>query len=372
MATDPIVEAYLNQIAQQQASQAGVFNAEAYLSANPDVAAAMQREISNKKSALYGKTIADAAKYHYDTAGKAEGRQLPQTAAKYISTDGKTFATPDEYSAYQTNLDRTKTQTGTQQALAKARLQAEQAVTARGLNPAQYQPQIEAQLAKVQGLIPEFDSNPGSYFDSNLANDVLTGITAQNRQQYRSQAQTQLGQNFDLSVVPDNLLDSTINDILSTQSGEAKDAFDRGLKRGQYNDVGYQAGIKNLDTAKAGVQAKLGSTANDVLSGYRDKIDKVSTNAYNAATGYNLGDTFNLDDYLNQANSIAQDATKNAGGSFLNAVGTTPLFDLSTLTQKAGQAQGAVNLNNLDVLDALEKKKAANSVGRGLGSEGAF
>lgn len=363
---DPIVEAYLNQIAQQQAS--GAFDPTAYLAQNPDVAAEANR--------LVGKdprfpTAAAYAQYHYNQFGTGEGR-ASQGAPKYISTDGKTFTNPDEYSAYQSNIDRTKTQTGTQQALAKARLQAEQAIIARGLDPAQYQPQIEAQLGKVQSLIPEFDSNPGSYFDANLANDVLSGITAQQRQQYKTQAQTQLGQNFDLTAVPDNLLDSTINDILSTQTGEAKEAFDRGLKRGQFNDVGYQAGVSNLDKAKTGVQAKLNSTANDVLSGYRDKIDDVSGKAYNAATGYNLGDSFNLEDYLGQANSIAQDANKNAAGQFLNTIGTTPLFDLSTLTQKAGQAQGAVNLNNLDVLDALEKKKAANAVGRGLGSEGAF
>lgn len=366
MAVSPTVEAYLNQLGQQQASGGG-FDANQYVQRYPDIA---QYYASNPNLAKQFPTLQDFAKYHYQTNGTAEGRQ--GYVPSYVASDGKTFADQAAYSDYQTNYDRTKTQTATQQALAKARFNAENAIKSRGLDPTQYSSVIEEQLARIQGMIPEFDSNPGSYFDPNLANDVLSGITATNRNQYKQQVNTQLGSNYDTKNITSSILDSTINDILGRQTQEATDALERGKKRGQLNEIGYQAGSGKLNQQRTAATQKLGSTADDVLNSYRSKVDLVNDRATNAASGYNLGDTFNLDDYLGEANSIVGDAQKNASGKLLNTIGDQSFFDTSSLLQTAGQAQGAQNLNNLDVLDALEKKKMVNNQGRGLGSQGAF
>lgn len=53
----------------------------AYGDQNPDVLAAMQQEIANPKSQLYGLGLDDALKWHYQNHGQAEGRQLPTAAA---------------------------------------------------------------------------------------------------------------------------------------------------------------------------------------------------------------------------------------------------------------------------------------------------
>lgn len=50
-----------------------------YLQQNPDVNVAMQREISNPKSQLYGMSLEDAAQWHYQNHGQGEGRALPAT-----------------------------------------------------------------------------------------------------------------------------------------------------------------------------------------------------------------------------------------------------------------------------------------------------
>lgn len=61
----------------------------AYLQANPDVAAAYQKAIQTPHLRNMGITsMEDWAKYHYDTMGKAEGRQLP-TVAGPVGADGQ-------------------------------------------------------------------------------------------------------------------------------------------------------------------------------------------------------------------------------------------------------------------------------------------
>lgn len=51
-----------------------------YLDQNPDVKSAMQQEIANPKSQLYGLSLEEAGKWHYDNHGQAEGRPLPTVA----------------------------------------------------------------------------------------------------------------------------------------------------------------------------------------------------------------------------------------------------------------------------------------------------
>ncbi len=57
-----------------------------YLQQNPDVNASMQREISNPKSKLYGMSIQDAGRWHYQNHGQGEGRALPTAQAASPTT----------------------------------------------------------------------------------------------------------------------------------------------------------------------------------------------------------------------------------------------------------------------------------------------
>ena len=258
------------------------------------------------------------------------------------------------------------------QALAMARLGINQELQRRGLGADAYAPQFQSYLDQIMGVIPQSETNFDNYFTPNLASDVLSGIQAGERNQYKGQVNERFGGNFASQYLPDTLLDDTINSTLNTQYGDAKSVLERGLARGQYNDRGFNAGLGALNNARTSNEARLNTIEGDLLSGYRSKLGDVRNSAFNAATGYQLGDTFNLDDYGSQAESIANNARQNAPGEFLTAVGSTPMFDLGAIGGAAGIGQGSVNLNNLDVREGLERRKLSAARGRGLGSQGAF
>jgi len=259
-----------------------------------------------------------------------------------------------------------------QEALALARLGWMQELQRRGLGTDAYASEFDSYVNNILGAIPQGADDVSQYFSPNLATDILTGIQAGSRNQYKGQVNEQFGGNFASQYLPDTLLDDTINQTLNSQYGDAQSVLERGLARGQYNERGFNAGLGSLNNARTAQQARLNTIEGDLLSGYRNKLSDVRNNAFNAATGYQLGDTFNLEDFTSQANSIANNARANAPGEFLSAVGTTPLFDLGSIGGAAGIAQGAVNLNNLDVREGLEKRRLAAARGRGLGSQGSF
>ena len=85
---------------------AGGADYSAYLQANPDVAAAYQQAIQQPHLRNMGITsMEDWAKYHYETMGRAEGRQLP-TGAGPTGADGQPLTqTQQTDNAYNTFLD---------------------------------------------------------------------------------------------------------------------------------------------------------------------------------------------------------------------------------------------------------------------------
>lgn len=216
--------------------------------------------------------------------------------------------------------------------------------------------------------------------------DTLTSTVNQllglfNQQQQKAQQQDAARENARASVASalgtttdklnSSLYGNSITDILSSQYEKAKTQLDRGLSRGMFNDVGYNAGLASLDKNKATASASLNKTANDLLSGYRKQYDDIRTEALNAANNFGGIGNFDLTDYTTRANDILNSAKNNLPGNLLASAGNG-LFDLSAIRGDAGTAQGATNLRNMDVIEALSKRKQAEGVGRGLGSQGTF
>jgi hypothetical protein len=192
-------------------------------------------------------------------------------------------------------------------------------------------------------------------------------MSQQQRNQYQNQVRSQLPRSLD-----SHMLDATINQVLNDQGSEVEQAFERGKTRGQLNDVGYQGAEKAFGTKKAAVQAKLQGTGYDLLDTYEGDLKDIRSQALDAASAYDLGETFNFDDYLHDANDVVSRATERLPGQLLGQIGDDPLFNISELLTKGGQAQGAQNLRNLDLVEALDRQKQRNAQGRGLGSQGAF
>lgn len=174
------------------------------------------------------------------------------------------------------------------------------------------------------------------------------------------------------NAVPSSLLDDTISQILAEQQGSATDYLNRGLARGIYNDVGYNAGQAMLGSDASMGRSDLSTLGTGVIDKYRTNLNEVANNAYQAASGYEPGLKFSLDPYVGEYNHIIANANQNAGGDLRSVLGGKNYFDFSGLTNRAGQAQGALNLRDTDVATALAERRRKNSLDRGLGSQGAF
>jgi hypothetical protein len=192
------------------------------------------------------------------------------------------------------------------------------------------------------------------------------------RQEFLGQADQKFGADYGQKNIASSLLDDTINSILQEQRNGASQYLDRGKARGIYNDVGYNAGLANIGSTYEAGGAKLRGLGNDVIGKYRADANAVRDKAYTAASSYTLGRDFSLDPYINEGNEVIGRAQQNAAGDLRNTFGGTQLFDFSALNNRAGQAQGAINMRDTDVATALNERKRLNTLGRGLGSQGAF
>lgn len=208
--------------------------------------------------------------------------------------------------------------------------------------------------------------------EGNILDKILSRAQDNQRSNLLNQVDQKIGTNYGDKTITSSLLDDTISSILGEQKQGGLDFLNRGLKRGIYNDVGYNAGMSTLSNEEAAAKAKLGSMGNDVLNKYRTQENDVRDRAYAGASNYNLGRSFNLDDYTNQGSEIANRAQQFGGGDLRGALGGTNLFDFGQLGNRVGQAQGAVNLKDTDVATALAERKRRNTMGRGLGSQGVF
>jgi len=229
--------------------------------------------------------------------------------------------------------------------------------------PAPTTPTTPSETDRLQSTIDQLLSQ----FNNQLSSaQSLEGT----RNTARSQVNTQFGSGY--SKIGSDLLSESINNILSGEYNKALTQIERGKARGQYNDVGYQTALQSLDRNKTELGSKLNTTANDILSGYRTNYDNIRKEALDFASNLTSNDNFDLTDYIGRGNEIVQQAKDFAPGALLSAVGSAPFFNLSQIRSDAGTAQGALNLKDTDVLDALSKRKSAQDVGRGLGSQGSF
>ena len=258
-------------------------------------------------------------------------------------------------------------------AKAAAKARAMSLVAQRGLDPTQFASLIDSEIERLSGTLAPGSDPSKAFGDTSIANNVLQGEEARLRNQYMQQADQRFGQNYGEKQVASTLLDDTINSILKEQEGNASTYLERGKARGIYNDVGYNAGRAALDTASSTARSKLFSMGHDVINRYRSDANAVRDKAYGAASGYTLGRSpIDLDAYAREGEDIARRAREFGGGDLRSMLGGTNFFDFSSLNNRAGMAQGALNLRDTDVATALAERRRLQSQRRGLGSQGAF
>lgn len=297
----------------------------------------------------------DYAKYWYNSMGGSGLINAPTVAP--VTTPNPTPSTiPGDTPAARNSA--------MYQAINRAKL----GVQSRGLNWDDYDDDILSSIGGIYDTISDSDKNPSGYFDPNLADSVLNGKQNQARMQYRGQVNSKLG----TPGVDYTQLDATISKLLGESEAEANSLIERGQKRGQFNEVGAQAGMGKLAQAKTKARARLMSEAEGLYSKYSGEFNSIKDSALSAANNYTLGDTFDIGQYGSQYDRLQKSVGSRIEGDLYDLIGDDPLINFNDIRGSIGQGQGAVNLRDLDVMDGLEKRKNMSSAGRGLGSQGAF
>ena len=165
-------------------------------------------------------------------------------------------------------------------------------------------------------------------------------------------------------------MDSIVNERL----GGAQQQVSRAGARGSLSDVGSNIANETLLGQQEGVRERVGDVGSSVLGGYSNELQAIKDRATTANQGFILGDDrFDVTPFATERGDFLS-GTDVAGG-VTRALGSDPLFGLSSALLEGGRSQGLVSgtsgsENFLDTLAAREKETGLNKARRGLGSRG--
>jgi len=245
-------------------------------------------------------------------------------------------------------------------------------ISSYGLDPNQFAPKIEQGFTRATSSLAPGADLTQAVNGRSIAQTILDDELRSRRIGYTQQAEQKFGTDFGSRLISDDILDETINSIIGTQKQGALDYVDRGVARGIFNPQGESAARNSIGTSYEAGRSQLGSLADGVIGNYRTQADQVRDRAFSSAQGYNFGSNIDFDSLLGQGNDIAERAQTRGSGDLLNQVGGQQFFDLGSIRNTGGEAQGTINNRDTAIGSALEDRKRRAAVGRGLGSQGAF
>lgn len=320
-------------------------------------------------------TDTDYAKYWYNNMGSKQGFVAPnKTVVDYFPPDKSQPTTlpptPVETTTGGVGSGATTLPGGNRDtALKQAQLRARLLLQQEGISDPSFSSQIDNYLTDIYNTISPDDKNAGSYFDPNLAMSFIGG----RNNQFRNSAKSSVNSLLKKPALNYTSLDATISKLLGEAGKEGEEYLQRGVKRGQFNDTGYNAGLSKLEQAKTKARSKLSTYAGDLINKYSGQFNDIYSRASQAANNADAGVGFDITPFQQEYDTLSSRVNgSNLEGELLGVLGEQPLIDFASLRGSVGKAQGAVNLRDLDVLDGIAKRKRASDFGRGLGSEGAF
>jgi len=191
------------------------------------------------------------------------------------------------------------------------------------------------------------------------------------RNTYQNQVQSRFAPNFESKTFADTSDDAIIEALYGEQYNPALDTLNRARGRGTLDESGYQYAVNSLGQQGEAAKAQLQSLGGGVLGTYRSQLRDIGDTARNAASGYTLGQNFDLNDYGTRADDLTKSLQGSMSGDLRNALGSKQLFNIDELITKAGSFQGANNGQG-GLLDQLAEKKKKDEEQRGIGNTGSF
>lgn len=242
--------------------------------------------------------------------------------------------------------------------------------TSRGFNPGDYSSLIDSTINDRRSLIPDLDPNPASYFTSDLFAQAIDREQAANRTANVGRVQSTFSPGYERTLLPDDVLDDVINEIIGEQRGTAQTQLDYQGKRGTLTPTGTMAANRALQGQTEAARSTLTGLGNAELGKDRQSILDIIGNAGTAASNWMFGTPkFDVNPFVAQAGERAEAEKSSFGGDIRAALGDTNLFDIPSIIAAAGTAQGPRNLTTNEPAFGDTKKKATT---RGLPTTGVF
>lgn len=241
-----------------------------------------------------------------------------------------------------------------------------------GLSPDSNASLIDSIINDAKLKVPDLDTNPGQYFTSDAFASGLDNAQKAKRANLNSKVNSTFTPGFEKSLISDSADDAIIDSILNSQRDTALQSLDYNKNRGILNDTGYAAALRELTGQENAGRSTLNSIGQGILSKDRDNALSFRTDAGTAASNFVYGSADpDIAGYYTSAKNKASSDLSDLDGAIRASLGSTNLFDVPTLLQKGGAAQGPINAVTPETAAApFDPKKSAAK--RGLGSTGVF
>lgn len=306
--------------------------------------------------------------------GGSGGGQMPQDNSIQLEMMRQSAADRE-----QQRQDRLKEQakadfkTGLETAVSGARNTGRNYFAQRGLAPDDHASLIDSIIGDTRLKVPELDSNPASYFTSDAFASGIDNFQNVKRSNLTGKVNSTFAPGFEKSLIADSADDSIIDSILGSQRQNAQQQIDFNRKRGILNDSGYATVMNEFGGQENAARSTLTGIGDSILGKKRQDLLNVRGDAGNAASGYMLGSPEpDVSTYYKQAQDKAASGLGDLEGSIRSALGSTTLFDVPTLLQKGGTAQGPINVTTANADTSLPFDPKKSNTKRGLGGTGVF
>lgn len=238
-----------------------------------------------------------------------------------------------------------------------------------GLNPNLYSSQLENQLNMIRSQVPQGAQNVGSYFAGDIGQNVLAQALANQQNQTLSTMNMTYAPGWADAAIADTADDAFINDILGSQYDDAMLGLQRSMDRGTLNQTGYDAALGALGDQRSAAMGDLQNIGGGILSGYRNSLNSLADQGWAASQYGTLANPFDVGGLTDRINTRGESLLGGLEGDLRSNVGGRQFFDMGSLVNKGGAAQGATNSASIATLLGNQQDKQKQ---RGLGSQGVF
>ena len=245
----------------------------------------------------------------------------------------------------------------------------------QGVDPTPYMdsditPALQKQFRSVQDL----DPNPEAAFTPDLANNIITNLTAGKRTQAGSELNKIFTPTYSQNALPDSLTGQYQDTLLNEQFNPLQAQLTNAQKRGTLSQGGYQAALDALNQKRTAAGTTIQNLGSNILSADRKGIDDYISGARSDVNALGLSGTFDPSTYGSTAAGKVQTDVGAFGGALRNAVGDTKFADIQDLINAGGAVQGSQNPNAANPVagGGAIPVDPQDTVKRGLGSTGAF